>query len=68
MANHMDQRFFCGIGFSISITPYQMMAYMSKDHVSWVTNDGNHVMVPNLIEMISTIAPMTRTNARVLEP
>jgi len=41
---------------------------MSKDHESWVVDDGNHVIIPNLNEMISTIAPMIRVSARVPEP
>jgi hypothetical protein len=44
------------------------MPHMPKDHEPWATNDGKHVMVPNFNEMISTIATMTRANARVLEP
>jgi hypothetical protein len=36
---------------------------MSKDHEPWATNDGNHVMIPNLSEMISTVATMTRASA-----
>jgi hypothetical protein len=40
----------------------EMMPHMSIDHKSWVANDGNHVMVPNLSEMIT---PMTRANAQV---
>ncbi len=34
-------------------------------HMSWATNDGNHVMVSNLNKMISTIALMTRASAWV---
>jgi hypothetical protein len=55
------QRFFCGVGFSRSVAPNEMMPHASKDHESWVTNDGNHVMVPNL-------APMTRASVHVLKP
>ncbi len=46
----------------------ETMPHMSKDHESWVIDDGNHVMVLNLNEMISTVAPMIRVNARVPEP
>jgi hypothetical protein len=46
----------------------EVMLHMLKDHGSWVTNDGNHVMVSNLSEMISIIAPVTRANAHVPEP
>ncbi len=38
----------------------EMMRHMSRDHESWVANDGNHVMVPNLNEMISIITLVTR--------
>jgi hypothetical protein len=41
---------------------------MSKDRESWAKDDGNHVMVPNLNEMISTIALVTKTNMWVPEP
>jgi hypothetical protein len=64
----VHQRFFCGIDFSISVPPNEMMLHMSRDHESWVANDGNHVMVPNLSEIFSTIAPMIRASMRVLEP
>lgn len=40
--------------------------YVSKTW-SWVTNDGNHVVVSNPSEIISTIAPLIRANASVLE-
>ncbi len=63
--SNVDPRFFCGVGFSGSIALDEMMPHMSKDHELWVANDGNHVMTPNPSEMISTIAPMTRANARV---
>ncbi len=42
------------------MAPNEMMHHMSKDHESWVANDGNHVMVPNHNEMISIAAPVTR--------
>jgi hypothetical protein len=64
----MDQGFFCGANFSRSVALDETMPHMSKDHESWVTNDGNHVMVPNPNEMISITTPMTRANARVPEP
>jgi hypothetical protein len=41
---------------------------MSRDHESWVTNDGNHVIIPNPNEMISIIAPMIRVNTQVPKP
>jgi hypothetical protein len=42
---------------------------MSKDHDSWATNDGNHVMVPNFSEMISIVTLVTGArHAQVLEP
>ncbi len=44
------------------------MPHMSRDHESWVINDGNHVMVPNLSEMVSISTPMTRINVWVPEP
>jgi len=65
---NVDQIFFCGIGFSRLVAPNGMMTRMSKDHESWVEDDGNHVMVSNPSEMISTITLVTRTNMWVLEP
>ncbi len=41
---------------------FETMPHMSRDHESWVINDGNHVMVPNLSEMVSISTPMTRIN------
>jgi hypothetical protein len=63
-----DQGFFCGIGFSRLVAPNEMMLHMSKGHESWAIDDGNHVMVPNLNEMISTIAPMIKASTRVPKP
>jgi hypothetical protein len=56
----VDIRFFCGTSFSKSMAPNEMMQHMSRDHESWVANDGNHVMVPNPNEIISIVAPVTR--------
>jgi hypothetical protein len=61
--SNVDQGFFCGDGFSKSGAPNEMMPHMLRDHESWAIDDGNHVMVPNPNEMISTVAPMTITNA-----
>jgi hypothetical protein len=36
--------------------------------MSWATNDGNHVMVSNPNEMISTTALMIRISAWVPKP
>jgi hypothetical protein len=58
--SNVDLRFFCGVSFSKSMAPSEMMRHMSKDHESWVTNDGNHVMVPNPNEMISIAALVTK--------
>ncbi len=66
--SNVNPRFFCGVGFSRSIAPDETMPRMSKDHESWVANDGNHVMISNSNEMISTIARMTRASAWVPEP
>jgi hypothetical protein len=62
MVQMLISRIFCGVGFSISMVLNEMMPHMSIDHKSWVANDGNHVMVPNLSEMNT---PMTRANAQV---
>jgi hypothetical protein len=66
--SNADQGFFCGASFSGSMAPNEMMSDMSRDHESWATNDGNHVMVPNLNETISTVAPVIRASMRMPEP
>jgi len=58
--SNVDLRFFCGANFSKSMAPNEMMRHMSRDHESWVTNDRNHVMVPNPNEMIFIATPVTR--------
>ncbi len=58
--SNVDLRFFCGANFSKSMALNEMMRHMSRDHESWVTNDGNHVMVPNPNEMISIVALVTK--------
>jgi hypothetical protein len=63
-----DQRFFCGAGFLGSMAPNEMMPHMLRDHESWATDDGNHVMVPNLSEMISTVALVTITSTQMPKP
>jgi hypothetical protein len=63
-----DQRFFCGVGFSGSVAPIEMMPHMSRDHEPWATNDENHIMVPNPNEMISITAPVTGANTWVPKP
>jgi hypothetical protein len=45
-----------------------MMPHMSRNYESRVTDDGNHVMVPNPNEMISIVTPMTRANVQILKP
>jgi hypothetical protein len=64
----VDQGFFCGASFLGLMAPDETMPHMSRDHESWATNDGNHVMVPNPSEMISIATPMKRTNAQVSKP
>jgi hypothetical protein len=44
------------------------MPHMSRDHESWVVDDGNHVMVPNPNEMISTNTLVIRVSAQVPKP
>ncbi len=46
----------------------EIMPHMLGNHGSWSTDDGNHVMVSNLNEMISIAIPVTRVNDHVLEP
>jgi hypothetical protein len=65
---NVDLGFFCGVGFSRLVASNEMMPHMPKDHESWwVVDDGNHVMVPNLSEMISINALVTRVSAQVPE-
>ncbi len=51
-----------------SMAPNETMPHMSRDHELWVTDDGNHVMVPNPSEMISTVALVTRASTRMPKP
>jgi hypothetical protein len=58
MANHMGQMliqdFFCKAGFSRLVAPNEIMPHMSRNDESWATINGNHILVRNPIEMIST--------------
>ncbi len=65
---NVNQGLSCGVSFSRSMALDETMPHKSKDHGSWTSNDGDHVMVPNPSEMISIIAPMTRINAQVPKP
>jgi hypothetical protein len=65
---NVNQGFFCGASFSRSMALDDTMPHMSRDHGSWVTNDGDHVMVPNPSEMISIATLVTRANEHVPEP
>jgi hypothetical protein len=64
----VDQGFFCGASFSRLVALNDMMLHMSRDHESWATNDGNHVMVLNPNEMISIVALVTIASMQMLEP
>jgi hypothetical protein len=72
MTNHINQMWikdsFMELIFLGLVAPNEMMLHMLKDHESWAIDDGNHVMVPNPNEMISTIAPTIKANIRVPEP
>jgi hypothetical protein len=46
----------------------ETVPHMSRDHESWVVDDGNHIMVPNPNEMISTTTLVIIVSAQVLEP
>ncbi len=46
----------------------EIMPHMLRNHGSWATDDGNHVMVSNPSEMISIVIPITRVNNRVPKP
>jgi hypothetical protein len=48
----------------------EAMPHVKKYYESWVGDDGNHVMVPNLSEIISITTPMTRvkcTSAKTMK-
>jgi hypothetical protein len=62
------QEFFFGTSFLGLVAPNEMMPHMSRDHESWPADDGNHVMVPNPSEMISTVATMTKASMWVPKP
>jgi hypothetical protein len=38
--SNVNLGFFCGTKFLKSMAPNEMMPHMSKDHESWVANDG----------------------------
>ncbi len=63
-----NQGFFCGASFLRLVAPNEMMPHMSKDHKSWATYDGNHVMVLNPSEMIFITSLVTKTNTRMPKP
>jgi hypothetical protein len=49
----VDLRFFCGVNFSRLVAPNETMPHMPRDHEPWAIDDGNHVMVPKLNDIIS---------------
>jgi hypothetical protein len=59
-----NQRFFYGVGFSRSMALDETMPHMLRDHESWVTDNENHVKVPNPNEMISMATLVIRTTVR----
>ncbi len=58
--------FFCEIDFLELVALDEMMSHMSKNDESCVVDDGNHLMVPSLNEMISTITSMINIISQVL--
>jgi hypothetical protein len=54
MGQMLIQDFFCKAGFSRLVAPNEIMPHMSRNDESWATINGNHVLVRNPIEMIST--------------
>jgi len=60
--------FFCGVDFLSLVALAETISHMSKDHESWVVDDGNHFMVPSFHEMISKTTSMIRIKERMLEP
>jgi hypothetical protein len=59
-----NQRFINGVCFSGSMALDETMPHMLRDHESWVTDDENHVKVPNFNEMISMATLMIRAIVR----
>jgi hypothetical protein len=70
MANHMVQMliydYFVELIFLRLVTLDDNIPHMSEDHGLWASDDGNHVMVSNPSEMISTTAP--RVSGHVVKP
>jgi hypothetical protein len=64
----VDPRFFCGDNFLQLVALDEIMAHMLRNHGSWATDDGNHVIVSNPSEMISIVIPITRVNNHVPKP
>ncbi len=59
--------FFCGVDFFLLVALDEMISHVSKDHESWVIEDGNHFMVLSPSEMISTTTLVIRISARMPE-
>jgi hypothetical protein len=57
----LDPRFFCGINFSRSFTPNDVMMDIPNNHILGLGNDGNPIMV-------SIVASVTRVSSHVPKP
>jgi hypothetical protein len=64
----VNPKFIYKVNFSRSMAPNDVMPHMLKNHESWVIDDANHVMVSNLIEMISTSTCIIVTEANACVP
>ncbi len=62
--SYVNPRLFCGTIFLRSMASDESMPHMSRDHDSWAIDDGNHVTVANLNEMISITTLVTCACAR----
>jgi len=40
----------------------------NEDILDFFLNDGNHIGVPNLVEIFYTIAPLTKVNVQMQKP
>jgi hypothetical protein len=64
----VNPRFIYKVNFSRSMAPNDVMPHMLKNHESRVIDDGKHVMVSNLNEMIASFTIVIEANAWVPKP
>jgi hypothetical protein len=64
----VNPRFIYKVNFSRLVAPNDVMPHMLRNHESCIIDNGNHVMVSNLNQMISTSIVVIEANAWVPKP